>query len=159
MTRYEQLTDVAIPCTHKHFEYYESCQRFAFSLAAGYADFLEYPRDKVVFVSLDQNLNRIEKTEPITFDTPLVFGDDGFWYFCFRIKYEKKGDSGYMFEYIKLGLKLDGPVATVRGDSDVEIDTTRASSVEEFFQRLFNDSMVRFGTLPFLPTKRIGFVR
>lgn len=159
MTRYEQLADAAIPCTHKYFEYFESCQRFAFFLTAGYGDFLEYPRDKVVFVSLDQNLNRLETTEAICFDTPLVFGDDGFWYFCFRIKYEKKDDSGYMVEYIKLGLKLDGHVATIRGDSDVEIDTTCTNSVEEFFQRLFNDSMERFRTLPFLPTKRIGFVR
>jgi hypothetical protein len=159
MTRYEQLVEVAIPCTHRHFDYFENCQRTAFCVAAGYADFLEYPRDLVVFVLLDQNLSRTEKTAPIDFDVPMVFGDDGFWYFCFRIKYHKDGDSGYMFEYIKLGLTLNGNIVTIRGDTDAKINTTNSSSVEEFFQRQFNDSLARFQSVPFLPSKRIGFVR
>jgi hypothetical protein len=133
MTRYEQITDIAVACTHKHFQYYESCQRLAFSLAAGYADFLEYPRDQVVFVALDNNLKRGEKTEPIGIDPSMVFGDDGFWYFCFRIKYENKGDPGYMYEFIKLGLKLNGHIATVRAEGDCEIDTTVAGSSSDLF--------------------------
>lgn len=158
MTRYEQLVDSALPCARKHFEYFEACQRLAFSLAAGYANFLEYPRDGVVFVHLDQDLNRTEKTEFISAETPLVFGDDGFWYFCIRIRYEKGGNSAYMVEHIKLGLKIVGTVTTVRGDSDVEVDTTSPGSIEEFFYGIFNDTLERFKTLPFIPTKRIGFV-
>jgi hypothetical protein len=158
MTRYEQLTDVAIPCAHKHIQYYESCQRLAFSLAAGYAEFLEYPHDHVVFVLLDRNLDRIEKTEPISIDPSMVFGNDGFWYFCFRIKYEKNSDHGYMFEYIKLGLKLNEQIATVREDRDFEIDMARAGSTDEFFNHLFSDSMQRFASLPLFPSKHIGFV-
>jgi len=159
MTRYEQITDVAIACTHKHFQYYESCQQLAFSFAVGYADFLEYPRDQVVFVPLDTNLDRMEKTEPISIEPSLAFGDDGFWYFCFRIKYEKKGDSGYMFEFIKLGLKLVGNIVTVREERDIEVDTTLPGSSDDFFSHLFNDSIQRCASLPFLPSKRIGFVR
>ena len=159
MTKYEQLADVAIAYTHKHFQYYESCQRLAFSLAAHYADFLEYPRDQVVFVPLDRNLDRMEKTEPISMDLSLAFGDGGFWYFCFRIKYEKKGDSGYMFEFVKLGLKLIDHIATVREERDFEIDTTAPGNFDEFFGYLFADSLKRFASAPFLPSKRIGFVK
>ena len=159
MTRYEQLVEVAIPCAHGHFDYFEKCQRVAFGIAGGYADFLGYPREQVVFVVLDQHLNRSDKTESFGLDVPMVFGDDGLWYFCFRIKYQKAKDSAYMCEYIKLGLKLNGTVVTVRGDNTAEIDTASPNNVEEFFQHLFADSLERFQSVPFQPSKRIGFLR
>lgn len=159
MTRYEQLVDVAIPCVHGHFDYFEKCQMAAFVIAGGYADFLGFPRNQIAFVVLDQHLNRSDKTESFGLGVPMVFGDDGSWYFCFRIKYQKAKDSAYMDEYIRLGLKINGTAVTVCGDNTAEIDTASPKSFEEFFQHLFSDSLERFRSVPFQPSKRIGFLR
>jgi hypothetical protein len=157
MTRYDQLTDQALSYAHENMDYYENCQRLAFRLATAYATFLDCPHDRIVFIRLDQNLDRTEESDPIGFEGPLTLWTDGFWYFCARIRYEKAGDPAYGYEFIKLGLRLSERLLTIREDKDFEIDPDNVATAEPLFVQLFQTSLRRFASPPYVQSKQIGF--
>lgn len=83
--KFETLNDLLNAKIQALFEQHKEHHLKVIDIKEKYSDYLE--SEQVYFASLDDHLNYIRETTESVAQSPLKQGDNGFWYFCWVIRF------------------------------------------------------------------------
>ena len=158
MTKYDEISVLASSWGQRIFDARRQCQRAAFLVIREYANQLGCPLDRVELVKVGKDLQPTNERTPYSADIPLVSDTDGFWYCCFRVRYEQAGSAAFAWEQLRLGISVHDGIANIREKRDFEINLDDFKTAEQLFEYWTADTKAAFASPGLEPSRRIGFM-
>lgn len=149
MSKYDDIAKISSERAKRFFEERTECERYAFELIRGLADYLEAPKDAITYmevVSVDP-WQIGDKQHSVRNGLPRAkSGPDGFWYFGVYFCFEQVARSTCYYNHgCGIGIKKQGDEFLVRYDSE-KVHVLKASSRRNsFFEAFTKDSLESIG--------------
>jgi hypothetical protein len=153
MSKYQELTGLAIAHTRKFHEAMDDCTDFLTKLMKDFATYLGCPKERIYFLS-PKNSSKIFRVE-------LQSERDGFFYARAEILFDaaSPGQIGQYFAKVSflLGVKKVGDYYVLRADKDFTIHPGNTPEANAFYDHFYEDTRQYYKTPQGEPQKRLGF--
>jgi hypothetical protein len=159
MSKYAELTKLALKYVTTFKANGRDCVTFASTLAKGLADYLECPEGCLAFMSVES-----VEPYPVPGETQgdvravlpkLLYHRDGFRYFALALTFHL-GMSGH-HQIFFLGIKLTGKTYMLRANKDIPFPSAEGEEAQEFYRSLFEEIVAGFKNIHSGRLPRIGF--
>ncbi len=158
MSKYSELATLAVEKARETQVHYKECEELAFALRSALIEVLEFPRENVDFVPLDESLRLTGGNEDRLRQPDFRLGDDGFFYFGLNTLLDQPHKIHFYNVSLRIGLKrIGGTVFTVRTEKDMHVDRSKPEDMARFCEYVFEDYKQFFGTPFDAQPKRLGF--
>lgn len=158
MSKYKEIAELAAAWTRTIFTNRSECERLAETIVHGYAAYLGCPLDNMEYRRLDGTLKITEQSAPISGPPPFVLDGDGFWNFCLRIKFQGPDRNALAHEQLKLGIRYQNGMVTVREEHDFQTKPDAHDAFQPLYDGWFEASKSEFSSPLVQQSRRIGFV-
>jgi hypothetical protein len=159
MTKYEELSRIAVEHSRQVYQQKEACERFAFELIKGLMEYLGSPLGTVRFYTVDEKLEPNSELENTALTVPkLRQYKDGFCYFGVDIHFAHPEQPRHFAQVGSLfGIKKSDESFIVRSEKDIGINPNERKTYLAFYDYLHNELKEYYSTPIDQPPRRIGF--
>jgi hypothetical protein len=132
---------------------------FAATLMQRLSEFLEAPKDNIVYVDILPNLKFGQRQASVWLSAPtMTHGSDGFWYFGVEFFFQVPDSVNYGRQLSLFGLKKQGDLFVLRHGKDSQIHRNDNKAIQDFCESMYADIKAFYEGPVGEPPRRIGFV-
>lgn len=155
MTRYDELSALAVKTTEEFYDAKLSCEDFARHLILKLREFLGAPAETVQFIQLDADLRATGEThdsEPRLRRMP-----DGSWHFGIQIHFRRSTSLAFGKVTLKMSVQKQPDGFKLKYEREFIVDDSGSDSISQLFQFIYDGLKEDYSKPMDAPKPRIGF--